>query len=70
MAKVTKELERLLSKASKALDKAQEARQEVLDYLEDKYGIEATDYNQYFEDECTWCYGLNERYIRKEIESR
>ena len=39
MAKVTKELERLLARAAKKLDAAQDARSDVDDYLEEHYGI-------------------------------
>lgn len=38
--KVTKKLEELLAKASKKLDAAQDARSEVMDYLEEHYGID------------------------------
>ena len=38
--KVTKKLEELLEKASKKLDAAQDARSEVMDYLEEHYGID------------------------------
>lgn len=69
MKKATKKLESLIIRANKKLADAQDARAAVMDYLEEHYGIEPIwEYEQYIEDECSWCYGLNERRILKLIE--
>ena len=65
---MTNELKELIKKADRALDKAQAARSEVIDYLEEEYGISDTSGYDYFEDECNWCYGLSERKIKMAIE--
>lgn len=65
---MTNELKELIKKAGKALDEAQDARSKVIDYLENHYGITDTSEYNYFEDECNWCYGLNERKINMAIE--
>lgn len=66
--KVTKKLEELLAKASKKLDAAQDARSEVMDYLEEHYGIDTREEYEKIEDQCTWCYGVDEDSVRKLIE--
>jgi hypothetical protein len=66
--KVTKKLEGLLAKASKKLDAAQDARSEVMDYLEEHYGIDTREEYEEIEDQCTWCYGVDEDSVRKLIE--
>ena len=60
---MTKELRELINKANETLRKAQGARYAVLEYIEEEYGISDTSGYDYFEDECDWCYGLNERKI-------
>lgn len=66
--KVTKKLEELLTKASKKLDAAQDARSEVMDYLEEHYGIDTREEYEKLEDQCTWCYGIDEDSVRKLVE--
>ena len=66
--KVTKKLEELLEKASKKLDAAQDARSEVMDYLEEHYGIDTREEYEEIEDRCTWCYGIDKDSVRKLIE--
>ena len=66
--KVTKKLEELLAKASKKLDAAQDARSEVMDYLEAHYAIDTREEYEEIEDQCTWCYGIDEDSVRKLIE--
>ena len=66
--KVTKKLEKLLAKASKKLDAAQDARSEVMDYLEERYGINTREEYETMEDQCTWCDGINEDSVRELIE--
>ena len=65
---MTNELKELIKKADRALDKAQAARSKVIDYLEEHYDITDTSGYDYFEDECNWCYGLNEEKINMAIE--
>lgn len=65
--KVTKELERLLTRASKKLDAAQDARLDVMDYLEVHYGINTREKYETMEDQCTWCYGIDENSVRELI---
>ena len=66
--KVTKKLEELLEKASKKLDAAQDARSEVMDYLEEHYGIDTREEYEEIEDQGTWCYGIDKDSVRKLIE--
>ena len=65
---MTNELKELINKAKKALDEAQAARSEVINYLEEYYDITDISGYDYFEDECDWCYGLNEEKINMAIE--
>lgn len=67
MAKVTKELERLLARAAKKLDAAQNARSDVEDYLEEHYGINTKEEYETIEDPCTWCFGINGDNVRELI---
>ena len=67
--KVTKKLEELLAKASKKLDSAQDAKSEVMDYLEEHYGIDTREEYKEIEDQYTWCYGIDEDNVRKLIEN-
>ena len=66
--KVTKKLEEFLAKASKKLDAVQNARSEVMDYLEKYYGIDTREEYEEIEDQCTWCYGIDKDSVRKMIE--
>lgn len=66
--KVTKKLEELLAKASKKLDAAQDARNEVMYYLEEHYGIDTRDEYEEIEDQCTWCFGIDKNSVRELIE--
>ena len=54
-----KELQKLIENFNKKLEDAQAARSEVMDYLEEKYGIDTTYECATLEDECDWCYGIN-----------
>lgn len=64
-----KKLQKLIADFNKKLTEAQEARSEVMDYLEEKYGIDTTYEYETLEDECDWCYGIDmisvERLISK-----
>lgn len=62
-----KELQKLIENFNKKLEEAQDARSEVMAYLEDEYGID-TDYECVtLEDNCDWCYGIDIRGIEKLI---
>ena len=65
---MTNELKELIKKANETLAEAQGARSAVINYLEEEYGISDTSGYDYFEDECDWCYGLNEEKINMAIE--
>ena len=65
---MTKELRELINKANEKLSEAQGARSAVIYYLEEQYGISDASGYDYFEDECDWCYGLNEEKIKMAIE--
>lgn len=65
---MTNELKELIKKANEKLSEAQAARAEVIEYLEEHYDITDSSMYEYFEDECDWCYGLNERKINVAIE--
>ena len=54
-----KELQELIKIFNKKLAEAQDARSEVLNYLEEKYGIDTVDAAETLEDECDWCYGID-----------
>ena len=60
-------LQELIADFNKKLSEAQDARSEVMAYLEDEYGID-TDYEyETLEDECDWCYGIDMRGVEKLI---
>jgi hypothetical protein len=65
-----KELQKLIENFNKKLSEAQDARSEVMAYLEDEYGID-TDYEyETLEDECDWCYGIDIKGVEKLINRR
>lgn len=45
-----------------------DARSEVMDYLEEHYGIDTREECEEIEDQCTWCYGIDKDSVRKLIE--
>lgn len=53
------ELTELIKRANEKLAEAQDARAEVMAYLEDKYNIDTEYENDTIEDECTWCFGID-----------
>ena len=62
------ELHDLLAKAERTLCEAQEARSEVMYYLEQHYKVPDDDYyEEALEDECTWCYGIDRDKVIKMI---
>ena len=54
-----KELQKLIENFNKKFEDAQAARLQVMDYLEEKYGIDTNEECTTLEDECDWCYGIN-----------
>ncbi len=68
----TEKLATLLQKAETALEEAVDARNEVLTYLEETYGIDAFNGDAYGDatDDCIWCFGLNESGIYKLINGK
>ena len=62
-----KELRKLIDDFNKKLAEAQDARSEVMDYLEEKYDIDTREEYETLEDECDWCYGIDIRGIEKLI---
>ena len=64
---MTKKLEKLIEKFNKKLEEAQDARSEVMDYLEEKYDIDTRAEYETLEDELDWCYGINIEGVEKLI---
>jgi hypothetical protein len=52
-------LKELIVNFEKKLTEAQEARQEVMDYLEDNYDIDTRGKWEELEDGNDWCYGID-----------
>lgn len=67
---MTKELERLIAKADKKLEEAQDARYEAMAYIEEHYGIDTNAYYEEIEDELTWCYGIDAAAVQDLIEKK
>lgn len=63
-------LEKLIAEANKKLGEAQDARRAVLEYLEDNYEIDTLYEMSYLEDDCSFCFGLNEEHIQELVEER
>lgn len=66
---MTKTLEKKISRFHKKLAEAQDARAEVMDYLED-HGIDTRSESESIEDPLTWCYGIKEDRVEKLLEAR
>ena len=56
---MNKELKNLIYKFHKKLEEAQDSRLEVMNYLEEKYGIDVMHDGENVEDKLSWCYGIN-----------
>ena len=63
-----KKLQEMIADFNKKFSEAQTARSKVIDYLEEEYDIADLSEYDYFEDECDWCFGLDERKINLAIE--
>lgn len=56
----------LLKNFNSKLEDAKHARSEIMDYLEEEYGID-TDAENGLEEECDWCYGVDTFKIERAI---
>ena len=63
-------LQELIRDFEKKLSEVQDARQEVLDYLEDNYDIDTRENWEELEDEHNWCYGIDTDGVKYLIEQR
>ena len=52
-------LQELIMDFNKKLTDAQVARKEIMNHLEEQYGIDTINYAAELEDPCDWCYGIN-----------
>lgn len=65
---MNEELNKLIGNFHKKLEEAQDARSEVMDYLEEYYDIDTRDESETIEDSLTWCYGIDVDAVEKLIE--
>lgn len=65
-----KELNKLIEKFHKKLKEAQDARSEVMDYLEEHYDIDTREECECIEDSLTWCYGIDTDRVEGLIEKQ
>lgn len=65
---MNKKLNKLIEKFHKNLEEAQDARLEVMDYLEEHYDIDTREECEYIEDSLTWCYGIDTDRVESLIE--
>lgn len=54
-----KKLQELIADFNKKFEEAQDARAEVMDYLEEKYDIDIIEDWEELEDDNDWCYGID-----------
>lgn len=64
---MNKKIEKLIENFHKKLEEAQDARSEVLDYLEEHYDIDTRAENETIEDSLTWCYAIDVDAVEKLI---
>ena len=64
---MNKKLQKLIENFNKKFEAAQDARSEVMDYLEERYGIDTREESQTIEDEVSWCYGIDVGAVEKLI---
>lgn len=64
---MNKELQNLIKNFNEKFEAAQDARSEVMDYLEEIYGIDTREESETIEDELSWCYGIDVDAIEKLI---
>ena len=61
-------LQELIKNFEKKLSEAQDARQEVMDYLEDNYDIDTRENWETLELETNWCYDIDTDGVKYLIE--
>lgn len=66
--KMTKQLEHLIDRFYKKLDAAQDARNDVMEYLQDHYDIDTNAYCETLSSEYDWCFGIDVSSIQELIE--
>lgn len=54
-----KKLQELIKEFNRKLEEAQDARSEVMYYLEEEYEIDTYEECETLENECDWCYGID-----------
>ena len=64
---MNKELQNLIKNFNEKFEAAQDARYEVMDYLEEMYGIDTREESETIEDNLSWCYGIDVEAIEKLI---
>ena len=63
-----KALEKMIDDFHNKLSIAQDARREIMDYLEEHYEIDETcEVAMEIQDELNWCYGINSRHVDRLI---
>lgn len=61
-------LDALLDDFKVKFEKARDAREEVMGFLEDEYGIDTVERADDIEDEDNWCFGIDMEWVNKLIE--
>lgn len=64
---MNKKLKELIKNFHKKFEEAQNARSEVMDYLEEHYDIDTREECEVIEDSLTWCYGIDVDAVEKLI---
>lgn len=62
-------LQKLIENFNKKLEEAKDARSEVMDYLNEEYDIDTDKEYDTIEDECDWCYGIDDSGVKMLIEN-
>lgn len=62
------ELITLIGNFYQKFEEAQDARSEVMDYLEEHYDIDTRNESEIIEDSLVWCYGIDVDAVEKLIE--
>ena len=65
---MNKDLKKLIGNFHKKFEEAQDARSEVMDYLEEHYDIDTRNESEIIEDSLVWCYGIDVDAVEKLIE--
>ena len=65
-----KKLQELIKEFNRKLEEAQDARSEVMEYLEEEYEIDTYEECETLEDENIWCYGIDVEAVERLIGRR